>query len=176
MVGAWTLGFAQPLEAQTPSGAQDEAGCPAGIVKSLAGSWRAPQYKMRRSSEVGVAVFGENAFDIRDVELTLQASGAGVLKITTSVLDEKGRTQAPAQVEAQLTVGPSATATAGRCEPEVTVTGAEERYLDATKFTAPLAGADARLLVGPKAGEVELRFQTPQGAGSFWTTLRRQGR
>ena len=59
-------------------------------MKSLAGVWRAPEYRMKRTGEVGERIFGPNAFDVRTVELTLQPSGEGLLKITTEVVDAKG--------------------------------------------------------------------------------------
>ena len=54
----------------------------------------------------------------------------------------------------------------GKIEPAVTVTGAEERYLDETKYRSPLNGVRVALLTGVTAKELELRFETPNGAGS----------
>jgi hypothetical protein len=144
------------------------------LVKSLAGSWKAPQYKMKRGSEVGAQVFGPNSFDMRDVDLTLDASGNGALKIKTSVLDQKGKAWAPTQIEAKITVGSTATPqTGGRCEPAVMVTSAEERFLDETGYQAPLPGANVTLLTDPAGKQLELRFEPPKGEGAFWTTMRR---
>ena len=64
-------------------GAAGASGAQAGnadVVKSLVGVWRAPEYRMKRTSEVGERIFGPNAFDVRTVELTLQPSGEGLLK------------------------------------------------------------------------------------------------
>jgi hypothetical protein len=166
-------------------GLQGAAGSPgsqagsADVVKSLAGVWRAPEYKMKRTSEVGERVFGSNAFDLRTVELTLQPSGEGLLRISTEVLDAKGRRWAPMITEAKLLVGApsqSAPSATGKIEPAVKVTGAEEQYLDETKYRSPVSGVRVRLLTDAATREVELRFETPNGAGSFWTTLLRPAR
>ena len=157
------------------AGAAGAQAANAGVVKSLAGVWRAPEYRMKRTSEVGERVFGPNAFDVRTVELTLQPSGEGLLKISTEVVDAKGRKWAPTITEARLLVGPppeSTPSTPGKIEPAVTVTSAEEQYLDETKFRSPVNGVRVVLLTDAAAKEVELRFETPNGAGSFWTTLR----
>ena len=144
----------------------------ADAVKSLAGVWRAPEYRMKRTGEVGERVFGANAYDVRTVELTLQPSGEGLLKITTEVVDAKGRKWAPTITEAKLLVSAPPAASSGKFEPAVTVTGAEEQYLDDTKYRSPLTGVRVVLMTDAAAKEIQLRFETPNGAGSFWTTLR----
>src|SRR3954466_8954068 len=95
LCAAWSLSVISGAAAQAPSAGQPAAACDGNLVKSLAGTWKAPLYKMKRASEVGTQVFGPNSFDIRNVELTLEPSGDGVLKISTSVLDQKGKTWAP---------------------------------------------------------------------------------
>ena len=129
---------------------------------------------MKRASEVGTLVFGPDAFDIRDVDLTLEPSGDGVLKISTSVLDQKGKTWAPTLIEAKLTVAATQaaglTAGGGRCEPVVTVTSVNERYLDDTNYQTPLTGSRVTIIADP-AKQLEVRFETPKGEGSFWSTL-----
>jgi hypothetical protein len=168
---------AQTAPAQKPAvtpAQKTTAVCDADVAKSLVGTWKAPQYKMRRTSDVGVQVFGPNAFDVRDVELTIQPSGEGVLKISTSVVDQKAKTWAPTLVEAKIMVGAGKSTPAGRCEPAVTVTSAQEQFLDQTQYTAPLDGSRVVLLTGPAANQVDVRWETPKGEGSFWTTVRRQ--
>src|SRR5689334_17547230 len=91
-----------PAQAAAP---QTPVACDANLIKTLAGAWKAPQYKMKRASEIGTQVFGPNAYDIRNVDLTLEPSGEGVLKIATSVLDQKGKTWAPTLIEAKLMIG-----------------------------------------------------------------------
>ncbi len=178
LCGTWIcFGTPGPLEAQTAAGGQGAVTCGADLVKSLAGAWKAPEYRMKRASEVGTQVFGPNASDVRNVELTLQPSGEGVLKISTSVLDQKGKTWAPTLIEAKVTVAAPQAAvqtSAGRCEPVVTVGGVEERYLDETGYRTPLSGAHVRMVANPAAKQLEVRFETAKGEGSFWSTLMRQ--
>jgi hypothetical protein len=144
----------------------------ANVVKSLAGVWRAPEYRMKRTGEVGERIFGANAYDVRTVELTVQPSGEGLLKISTEVLDAKGRKWAPTLIEAKLMVGEPRASTPGPIEPVVTVTSADEQYLDETKYRSPLNGVRVVLRTDPAAKEIQLRYETPAGTGSFWTTLR----
>lgn len=178
LCGAWVFyGTRGPVSAQTGPGAQANAACGADLVKSLAGVWKAPQYKMKRASEVGAQVFGANAFDIRNVDLTLEPSGEGVLKISTSVLDQKGKSWAPTLIEVKVTVAAPQTANtsvAGRCEPVVTVASVEERYLDDTNYRTPMPGSRVMLVTDPAGKQIEVRFETPKGEGSFWSTLIRQ--
>ena len=179
LCGAWVFsGTRGPVSAQAVPGGPEKASCGPDLVKSLAGTWKAPQYKMKRASEVGTQVFGPNALDIRDVDLTLEPSGEGVLKISTSVLDQKGKTWAPTLIEAKVRVAPPRTASqtsgAGRCEPTVTVSSVEERYLDDTNYHTPLPGSRVMILTDPAAKQVEVRFEPPNAGGSFWSTLMRQ--
>jgi hypothetical protein len=176
LCSAWVFYGTQGIvSAQAIPASQEKAACGADLIKSLAGTWKAPQYRMKRASEVGVQVFGPNAFDIRNVDLTLEPSGEGVLKISTSVLDQKGKTWAPTLIEAKVTVAPPRTSAGVRCEPVVTVASVEERYLDDTNYQTPLTGVRVILLSDPGAKQIEIRFETPKGEGSFWSTLVRQG-
>jgi hypothetical protein len=162
------------LAVQAVGAGQAKAACGADLTKSLAGKWKAPQYKMKRASDVGTQVFGPNAFDIKDVELTLESSGEGVLKISTSVLDQKGKSWAPTIIELKLMVGAPPTSAAGKCEPVVTVVSTEERYLDETNYHTTLDGSRVMIATDPTAKQIEVRFEPPKGEGSFWSTLTRQ--
>jgi hypothetical protein len=174
LLGAWLFGGAS-ASAQGAAAGQPAFMCGGEVVKTLAGAWKAPEYKMRRAAgESDLAVFGPNAFDVRNVDLTLEPSGEGVLKISTSVLDQKGKSWAPTVIEAKLAVSPPKAPAAGRCEPAVAVTSAEERYMDETNYRAPINGAHAMMIVDPGGKRMDVRFETPKGPGSFWTTLTRQ--
>ena len=174
LCGMWIIGTNSRVGAQAAPAAPAAASCGADLAKTLAGSWKAPQYKLKRGGDESTAVFGPNASDVRDVELTLDASGSGVLKITTSVLDQKGKTWAPTEVEAKIALGMVTTTSNSRCDVAVTVASAEERYLDQTQYQAPIAGARVMMLVDPPARQLDVRFETVKGPGSFWTTVRRQ--
>lgn len=174
LCGVWVIGPNSRVDAQGAPLAPAKALCDAELARTLAGSWKAPQYKLKRGGDESTAVFGPNASDVRDVELTLDASGSGVLKITTSVLDQKGKTWAPTQVEAKVALGVATSSNTNRCELAVTVSGAEERYLDQTQYQASLAGAGVVMLFDPTTRQLDVRFEPPKGSGSFWTTVRRQ--
>ena len=174
LCGTWIAGTNGRVGAQGVPAAPAKASCGADLAKTLAGSWKAPQYKLKRGGDTGAEVFGPNASDVRDVELTLDASGNGTVKISTSVVDLKGKTWAPTQVEAKIALGAVTTTSNGRCELAVTVASAEERYLDQTQYQAPIAGVRVMMLLDPPARQLEVRFETPKGPGSFWTTVRRQ--
>ena len=67
LCGAWAFSGAREAQgAPAVPGGQERAACGADLVKSLAGVWKAPEYKMKRASEVGTQVFGPNAFDITE--------------------------------------------------------------------------------------------------------------
>ena len=177
--GAWVFdGTRGPLSAQAApggtAGGQEKVTCGPDLIKSLAGAWKAQQYRMKRASEVGTQVFGANAFDIRDVDLTLGPSGEGVLKISTSVLDQKGKTWAPTLIEAKVTVAAPRMSAGVRCEPIVTAASVELRYLDDTNYRTPLTGSRVMMVTDPGSKQIEVRFETPKGQGSFWSTLNRQ--
>ena len=174
MCVASILAASPGARAQAVSAGQDKASCGPDLVKNLAGTWKAPEYKMKRASEIGTQVFGPNAFDIRNVELTLEPSGEGVLKISTSVLDQKGKAWAPTLVEAKLALTAPQTSTAGRCEPVVTVASVEERFLDETNYQTPLTGSHVTMVTDPAGKQIDVRFEPPRGDGSFWSTLLRQ--
>jgi hypothetical protein len=172
---AWmTVGASQSLYAQTVAKEPAPTVCGADLAKRLAGTWRAPQFRMRRVSEFNAQVFGGNAFDVRDVEFALQPSGEGIVRISTSVVDDKKRTWAPTRIEANVIVNGAEPAAGGRCEPMVKVTSAQEQFLDETKYEAPIVGARIELLADPALSQLELRYEPPGGNGTFWTTMRRQ--
>ena len=175
LCGMWVIGTNGRVGAQAVPAAPVKASCGADLAKTLAGSWKSPQYKLKRGGDESTAVFGPNASDVRDVDLTLDASGSGVLKITTSVLDQKGKTWAPTEVEVKVALGAATPTNTNRCELAVTVAGAEERYLDQTQYQAPLAGIRVAMLLDATGRQLDVRFETPKGSGSFWTTLRRPG-
>jgi hypothetical protein len=148
------------------------------VVKALAGTWRAPEYKMERDSALDDQVFGAHASDVRNVELDVQPSGDAVLQICSAVVDERGRVFAPTLFEAKLALAPPAAAATGdTIQPRVSVDSAEQRYLDSgTRWARQ--GYGVTLTARPRGSEIDrldFRFDTPRGDASFWTTLVRQG-
>lgn len=165
------------------AGASDHQAAPAppasvtaaDVATSLAGLWKAPEDRMERYSQLDVEVFGPHAVDVRNVDLTVQPSGEAVLKVTTKVVDQKGRTYSPTLVEAKLRIGAAARSIAGLIQPVVTVVSAEERYLDSSGDHFSRDGSKVELTMTDLAGdELNLRFDPSDGRGSFGTTLKRQ--
>src|SRR5438874_1897485 len=96
--------FAVPASTQhTDDHTLPNAGsAPPDLLKRLAGVWKAPEFRVDRASDLDVRVFGAGAADVRNVDLTLQPSGEGVLKISKSVIGRTGRKYAPSIIEAKL--------------------------------------------------------------------------
>jgi hypothetical protein len=158
---------------ETPKAATQVSAAEA--AKSLAGLWKAPEYRAERYSELDVQVFGPHAFDLRNVDLTIQPSGDGLLQVYTSVIDQKGRKYSPSVIEAKLRIGAPQTTYGGRIQPDVTVVSAEEKYLDKSGDRWPRDGSRVQLTMSDLGSdEMNFRFDTKDGRGSFGTTLRRQ--
>ena len=155
---------------ETAQAAHDEG---ADFVRHLAGVWAAPEDRTERVSDLDVSVFGPHAFDVRNVSITIHASGDAALRVSSAVIDSKGRKQVPSVIDAKLRIGvPEATSVPIR--PAVTVVSAEETYLDGTDDRWPIDGARASLsITDPKSSEMNFRFDTKDGRGSFGVTLTR---
>jgi hypothetical protein len=122
-----------------------------------------------------VRVFGPGAFDVRNVTLTIRPSGEGTLNISTAVVGRNGRRYAPSAVEAKLTIGDPVTSSLDHLSPTLTVVSAEERYLDGSHERWTIDGARASIIViDPTATEIEFRYDTKDGRGSFGLALKRQ--
>jgi len=157
----------QRVPPETPSAAT--------IVKPLSGVWKAAEERMPRTTDLDVNVFGPGAFDVRNVTLIIRPSGEGTLSISTAVVGRQGRRYAPSVVEAKVRIGDPVTTVLDRLSPTVTVVSAEERYLDGEHERWPKEGARASITVtGATATEIEFRFDTQDGRGSFGASLKRQ--
>jgi hypothetical protein len=104
---------------------------------------------------------------------------AATLTVTRQVVDAKGKT-IPASMsveEVRLTLGPAHPGIATRLEHEVTVVGAERRYPDDPGSHWALDGVKVKVVTfsDGDGSTLEVRFDTPEGRGSFWETLRRAG-
>jgi hypothetical protein len=178
--GCLTFGTVEGASAQKKA---TPAAAPAGVlsgtdlVKALDGSWRAPEYTMERESALDEEVFGAHATDVRNVELDVEPSGDAVLRICSAVVDQKGKPFAPTLFDAKLALTPPAASGADAFQPRVSVESAEEWYFDSgTRWMRQ--GYHVTLTARPRGSAIDaldLRFDTPQGDGSFWTTLVRQG-
>ena len=77
-------------------------------------------------------------------------------------------------MEAKLTIGDPVSTAMDRLAPTVTVVSAEERYLDGERERWPKEGARVSIsMLGSAATDIELRFDTKDGRGSFGTALKR---
>jgi hypothetical protein len=143
------------------------------VSPKLVGSWKSAPSKSPLSTAFDESVWGPNASSVRTVELDVRPSGQAVLTVTTKVVDGRGRVVrgSSAVEEARLMIGkPGETSVAGT-EHAVTVVSAERRYPDDPASKWPLEGLKVRLLTREDSPGVELRYDTPEGRGSFWETL-----
>jgi hypothetical protein len=143
-------------------------------ASSLAGTWTSAPDEMKLTTDFDRSVWGAGATSVRTVGLVVQASGNARLTVTRKVNDAKGRTVTGSQSveEAELVIGAARERTADRVEHEVKVVKAERRYPGDAAAHWPLEGLGVKLFV-LAPGTLEVRFDTPEGTGSFWETLRR---
>jgi hypothetical protein len=157
---------------QAPAGKGD-------VLRALAGFWKAQEYKVNINSDLDVSVWGPGASKVRSVELALESSGTGVLRVRSSVVDSRGRTKpySASVIEARLQVQEPAVSAAGVVEPQVTVVSAEERYLDGSAERRTIDGLTIRIhAMSPTSNEINFRYDTAQGNGSFGETLIRRAK
>jgi hypothetical protein len=147
---------------------------PAPTAGSLAGTWMSAPDAMKLTTDFDRSVWGAGATSVRTVGLVVQPSGNARLTVTRKVNDARGRTVTGSQSveEAEIVIGAAREQTADRVEHEVKVLKAERRYPDDAAARWPLEGLGVKLYV-VGAGTLEVRFDTPEGTGSFWETLRR---
>ncbi len=143
-------------------------------VGHLAGIWSAPVYEVPLNSDFDRSVWGPNASHRRNVDLAIESTGDGILTVRTAVVDSKGRTK-PGSVsvsEARISVG---LPEAGGEAPIVSVLSAERTYPDDPSDRWPLDGLAVKVSpVASDANRINIRFDTPEGTGSFGETLVRQ--
>jgi hypothetical protein len=142
---------------------------------SLAGRWQSAPFELPLTSDFHVSVYGSGARSVRSVTMTLQPSGDGVFQVISSVRDRSGRVVPGTQEhqEVSFTIG-DFSEEPGR-QPHYTsrIARAERRLADDPSSTYPRDGVKLAIYTPDKAGTLEVRFETPEGTGSFWETLRR---
>jgi hypothetical protein len=148
-------------------------------TRALAGTWQSEPERITLTSEFDRSVWGAGATSVRTTELAVQASGQATLTVTRQVVDAKGKT-VPASLsveEVRFTLGAAHPGVATRLEHEVAVTSAERRYPDDPGSRWPLDGVKVKVVTFTDGDPdvLEVRFDTPEGRGSFWETLRRAG-
>ena len=145
---------------------------------SLTGSWKSAPDQINLSTDFDKSVWGAGATSVRTVDLVVRASGDATLKVTKKVVDARGRTVAASTwvEEAQLTIGAPQPGIAGRVEHETKVTSAVRLFPDDPNYKWALDGLQVKVVTfqDGDGSSMEIRYDTPDGRGSFWETLRRQ--
>jgi hypothetical protein len=145
-------------------------------TSALTGTWRSTPEETSLTTDFDVSVWGKNAKAVRTVELTVSAAGEGTLTVTRKVVDARGQTvKGSTSVEqAQIVIGDVERSAATRSDLAVTVKHAERKYPDDAGSTWPIEGLNVGVATfSDTPGTIEVRFDTPEGRGSFWETLSR---
>jgi len=165
-IGLWCVAVS-PALASSPS-------------QSLAGHWVSAPNETPLSSGFDESVWGPDSKSVRTVDLQIDATGRGALKVTTRVVDRRGHTvKASTSIEeAKIVVGESHNTIATRVEHDVTVESAVRTYPDDPTYKWDLDCLKVELVTftDGDGNTLEVRFDTPEGRGSFWETLRRSVR
>jgi hypothetical protein len=155
-----------------PAAAQNASVAGGDVLKHLTGTWKAPEDRTPRSTPLDEQVFGRGALDVRDVTLVVSQDGEATLQIRKSVVGAKGKVFAPSIIEAKMRISEPVVSELGHLRPTVTVSNAEERYLDGDRETFPRAGLHVTLsLVSATSGELNMQFEPADGQDGFGATL-----
>lgn len=155
----------------------DEPSQSSAFDRSLAGTWKSAPDEMKLTSDFDKSVWGADATSVRTVDLVVQASGDATLRITKKVVDAKGRTVAASMwvEEAQLEIGGSSPGVGPRIEHDVDVVSAVRLFPDDKDYRWEIEGLRVKVVTFRDGdGSIEIRYDTPEGRGSFWETLRRE--
>jgi hypothetical protein len=156
--------------------ADDVAVSSADLVRHLAGTWKAPDERTPKSSALDEQVFGAGAADVRIVTLVVSPSGEAQLQVRRSVVGRTGKVFAPSVTDVKMRIGDPVTKELGQWRPAVTVTSAEERYLDGGKEHWTRDGTRVSLsLLDLNSHELNIQVDTPDGRGAFGATLTASG-
>ena len=132
---------------------------------------------MKLTSDFDKSVWGANATSVRTVELVVKSNTDATLRVVKKVIDARRRT-VPASTwieEAQLRIGGTTPGVADRVEHEVTVTSAVRLFPDEPNYRFAIDGLRVKLVTftARDGNSLEVRYDTPEGRGSFWETLTR---
>ena len=150
----------------------DRAGSPA----SLAGHWQSKPLELALTDDFHRSVYGAGARSVRTVTMTIETSGEGKFRVVDSVRDRQGRVVAGTQEiqEVAFAVGDLVEETGRPAHFTTHVAKAERRFADDPSLTFNRDGVTLAIYVmADKPGSLEVRFDTPEGTGSFWETLSR---
>src|SRR5688500_932782 len=142
----------------------------------LAGTWRSAPEELSLTTAFDESVWGKNAKSVRTVEMAVRPTGEATLTVIRKVVDARGRTVkgSTSIEEARLQLGDVTGTVAERSELQVAVTAAERRYPDDPGSNWPLEGLRVNVAAfADDPATLEIRFDTPEGRGSFWEKVRR---
>jgi hypothetical protein len=147
------------------------------LPASLAGRWQSAPFELSLTSDFHVSVYGSGARSVRSVSMTLEPSGDGVFRVTNSVRDRRGRLVAATQEieEVTFSVGDLVEDPGRQPHYSTRIVKAERRFADEPASASPRDGVKLGIYARDTPGTIEVRFDTPEGTGSFWETLRRAG-
>jgi hypothetical protein len=155
------------------------AASPTATASTLTGTWRSAVEESPLSSSFDESVWGKNAKSTRVVEMVVKPTGDATLSVTRKVFDARGREiKAATSIEhTELSIGDVQHSIDVRSDLATTVKRAERRYPDDPAGTWTLDGLKVTVSTfADDASKIEVRFDTPEGRGSFWETLRRAER
>jgi hypothetical protein len=175
--GVAVQGQVQPPPAGTGTHHAEKAKAAAGadVPASLVGRWRSASFELELASDLHKSVYGPNARSVRVVDVVIRRSGEGTFTVTNLVRNRRGVAVPGTRSVEELTftLGVRETAPGDRTRYDTKVVRGERRYLDTPTSTFPLEGAQlAVYLPAQDKGPLEVRYDTPEGTGSFWETLR----
>jgi len=144
---------------------------------SLTGTWRSAPDEMKLTTDFDKSVWGPNSTSVRTVELVVRSTSDATLRVVKKVVDGKGRT-VPASTwieESQLQIGEATPGVADRIEHQVTVKNAVRLFPDDPDYKFAIDGLRVKLVTftARDGNSMEVRYDTPEGRGSFWETLTR---
>jgi len=147
------------------------------VAPSLTGTWRSAPDEMKLTTDFDKSVWGPNATSVRTVELVVRSTADATLRVVKKVVDGKGRTVAASTwiEEAQLQIGDATPGVADRVEHQITVKSAVRLFPDDPNYKWAMDGLKVKLVTFTErdGNSMEVRYDTPEGRGSFWETLTR---
>ena len=143
---------------------------------TLAGTWQSAADETPLNAPHQEAIWGKNAKEVRTVRMVARSAGDATLTVTRKVVDARGRTVSgtTSNEQADVQIGSAGAAAGPRIDLPVTLKRAERRYpgdpagnwsIDGLRVTVTAFADDA--------SKLEVRFDYPDGRGSFWDELRR---
>ena len=144
---------------------------------ALIGTWKSTPDELKLTTDFDKSVWGANATSIRTVELIVRSQTEATLRVVKRVVNAKRQT-VPASTwveEAELQIGSAEPGVADRIEHQVTVTKAVRLFPEDKNYQWPLDGLKVRIVTftDRDPNTLEVRYDTPDGKGSFWETLKR---